>query len=200
MSTEEIIFEAARKVFIRKGMEGTRMQEIADEAGINKALLHYYFRSKEKLFEPIFADAFKQLLPKVHSAIEHSEGICDFITLFIGHYLETIQQHPYLPNFVLHEINRDPTKIVEIIKGQGLPFAKLQLLIDKDVAAGKMNPTKLEHLMVNMVSMVLFPVLAQPIIQTVLFENNAEKYNNFLEERKSVIIPFVLMAIGTKTN
>jgi TetR/AcrR family transcriptional regulator len=200
MTTEELILQAARKVFTQKGMEGSRMQEIADEAGINKALLHYYFRSKEKLFEQIFAEGLKQLLPKVQLSIEKSEGICDFVNYFIENYLAMIKELPYLPHFVLHEINRDPSKIVNIIKGQGLPFAKLQSLIDKDVAAGKIKPLQLEHLMVNMVSMVLFPVIARPIIQAVLFNNNEDKFTSFLEERKSVLIPFVLQAIGAKTN
>jgi AcrR family transcriptional regulator len=200
MTTEELILQAARKVFTQKGMDGSRMQEIADEAGINKALLHYYFRSKEKLFEKIFAEGLKQLLPKVQLSIEKSEGICDFVHYFIGNYLDLIKELPYLPHFVLHEINRDPTIIVNIIKGQGLPFALLQSLIDKDVAAGKIKPIQLEHLMVNMVSMVLFPVIARPIIQSVLFGNDENKFNDFLEERKSVLIPFVLLAIGAKTN
>lgn len=200
MNTEEVILEAARKVFIRKGMEGTRMQEIADEAGINKALLHYYFRSKEKLFEKIFAEGLKKLLPKVHHSIEQSEGISEFVGYFIGNYLDLIKEMPYLPHFVLHEVNRNPSIIVESIRGNGFPLDKLQALIDKDLAAGKIGPVKLEHLMVNMVSMVLFPVIARPIIQTILFNYDNEKFEAFLEERKSVVIPFVLQAIQQNKN
>lgn len=200
MTTEEQILVAARKVFVRKGMEGSRMQEIADEAGINKALLHYYFRSKEKLFEQIFKEGLGQLWPKVQVSIEESDGICEFVESFIGHYLDTIKELPYLPQFILHEINRDPSIIVSVIKGQGLPFPKVQAMIDKDVAAGKIKPIQLEHLMVNMVSMVLFPVIGQPIIQAILFNNDSEKYANFLDERKSVVTSFVLQAIGSNTK
>ncbi|NOU45877.1 MAG: TetR/AcrR family transcriptional regulator [Bacteroidales bacterium] len=200
MTTEEQILVAARKVFVRKGMEGSRMQEIADEAGINKALLHYYFRSKEKLFEQIFKEGLGQLWPKVQVSIEESDGICEFVESFIGHYLDTIKELPYLPQFILHEINRDPSIIVSVIKGQGLPFPKVQALIDKDVAAGRIKPIQLEHLMVNMVSMVLFPVIGQPIIQAILFNNDSEKYANFLDERKSVVTSFVLQAIGSNTK
>ena len=64
VSTEQKIREAARKVFQAKGMHGARMQDIADTAGINKALLHYYFRSKDQLFEAIFKEALQQLIPK----------------------------------------------------------------------------------------------------------------------------------------
>jgi AcrR family transcriptional regulator len=200
MTTEEQILVAARKVFVRKGMEGSRMQEIADEAGINKALLHYYFRSKEKLFEQIFTEGLRQLLPKVQVSIEESDGICEFVESFIGHYLDAIKELPYLPQFILHEINRDPSIIVSVIKGQGLPFLKVQALIDKDVAAGKIKPIQLEHLMVNMVSMVLFPIIGRPIIQAILFNNDSEKYANFLDERKSVVTSFVLQAIGSNTK
>ncbi len=198
MTTEEQILEAARKVFISKGLDGSRMQEIADEAGINKALLHYYFRSKEKLFERIFAEAMQRILPQVYESIGKSENIAVFIREFINNYITLLRYFPFLPLFVLHEINRDPSRIASIVKGKGLPVVQLQKLIDRDVEAGRMIPIPAEHLMINIMSMIVFPVVARPFIKVIVFNNDADRYEPFFEERKDMIIAFVTRAIGYK--
>lgn len=198
MTTEEQILEAARKVFISKGLDGSRMQEIADEAGINKALLHYYFRSKEKLFERIFAEALQRILPRVYESIGKSENIAVFIREFINNYLNLLRYFPFLPLFVLHEINRDPSRIASIVKGKGLPVVQLQNLIDRDVEAGRMIPIPAEHLMINLMSMIVFPVVARPFIKVIVFNNDADRYEPFFEERKEMIFEFVTRAIGYK--
>ncbi len=198
MTTEEIILQAASKIFILKGMEGSRMQEIADEAGINKALLHYYFRSKENLFDRVFMEIKNRLIPKVHLSIEKSDGIRAFVTMFISEYIDLIKEIPYLPQFFIHEINRDPSKIIKILQSGELPFTKMQSMIDADISAGKIKPIKIEHLMVNMVSMILFPIVARPIIESILFGNDPQQFSLFLDERKSVVTDFVLQAIEIK--
>src|SRR6185437_7301913 len=81
-TAEEKILDAAKKVFVTKGMAGARMQDIADEAGINKALLHYYFRSKEKLFEMIFAEAAEKLFPKINAIFESDVPLFEKIERF----------------------------------------------------------------------------------------------------------------------
>lgn len=71
--SEEAILKAAHAVFLRRGFYGTRMQEIADEACINKALLHYYFRSKDKIFEAVFLDSLKIFLPQILEILDSDE-------------------------------------------------------------------------------------------------------------------------------
>src|SRR3954454_20198668 len=107
-STEERILAAAQKVFLAKGMDGARMQDIADEAGINKALLHYYFRSKDKLFEQIFLDVASALLPRIFAILESDRGLFEKIENFCDEYISQLIETPYVPIFILNEINRQP--------------------------------------------------------------------------------------------
>ena len=107
-STEERILEAAKKVFVQKGMAGARMQDIADEAGINKALLHYYFSNKEKLFEMIFLEAASKLFPRINAIFSSDQPLFEKIESFCEEYIAVVMENPYLPLFVLYEINQDP--------------------------------------------------------------------------------------------
>src|SRR4051795_1256053 len=108
LSTEEKILNAAKKVFLTKGLEGARMQDIADEAGINKALLHYYFRSKDKLFETIFLQVANEFLPKVFAILQSEDSLFKKIELFCAAYIDQEIETPYVPIFIIREMNRDP--------------------------------------------------------------------------------------------
>ena len=111
VGAEQRILDAAKKVFMHKGLSGARMQDIADEAGINKAMLHYYFRSKDQLFEMIFKEAASSLFPKVIAIVAEDISLFDKIRKFTREYLDIVIENPYLPLFVLNEINRQPLKI-----------------------------------------------------------------------------------------
>src|SRR5580698_7184188 len=103
-NSEEKILTAAKKIFLLKGMDGARMQDIADEAKINKALLHYYFRSKEMLFEKIFKEALEKLFPKILDIWKSDVSLFQKIENFCVKYIDMMQQNPYLPLFVLNEV------------------------------------------------------------------------------------------------
>jgi TetR/AcrR family transcriptional regulator len=108
LNTEEKILAAARAVFMEKGMDGARMQDIADRAGINKALLHYYFRNKDKLFEMIFQDAMGRFMPRLADVIIADVDFFVKIEKMVSMYMDMLAQNPYLPQFVLNEVNRQP--------------------------------------------------------------------------------------------
>ncbi len=99
-STESGILNAAKRIFQQKGMDGARMQEIADEAGINKALLHYYYRSKQLLFEAVFKSAFLLLAPQLNKVLNDDSSLFDKIKNFTNNYISFVIKHPYLPNFI----------------------------------------------------------------------------------------------------
>lgn len=126
-STEQRILSAAKKVFISKGMAGARMQDIADAAGINKALLHYYFRSKEKLFEMIFKEVVKEFLPKINLIFESDKNLFEKIDMFCTEYIEQIRKTPYLPVFILNEINQQPEVLIKKMWGNRKPPVDLFL-------------------------------------------------------------------------
>ena len=115
MNTEQKILDAAKEVFQQKGMTGARMQEIADKAGINKALLHYYYRTKDKLFEKVFELAFSLFIPKVKEMMISDKPVFEKIEFFVENYLNLLQKHPYIPGFVISELNRNPEILVKII-------------------------------------------------------------------------------------
>lgn len=110
-NTEERILKAARTVFIEKGYNGARMQEIADKAEINKAMLHYYFRDKEKLFYQIFEIVFQEFFPMITDIIDSEMKFEDKIRQICNNYVSLFQKNPYIPLFILSEINRNPDKL-----------------------------------------------------------------------------------------
>ena len=106
-NTETEILIAAKEIFQQKGMAGARMQEIADKAKINKALLHYYFRSKQLLFEAVFKSAFSLLAPQLNKVLNDDSDLFEKIKRFTESYVSFVIKHPYLPNFVIQELNKN---------------------------------------------------------------------------------------------
>jgi TetR/AcrR family transcriptional regulator len=195
LNTEEQILEASKKVFIRKGFDGARMQEIADEAGINKSLLHYYYRSKDKLFEGVFKEAFRKFIPAVGNIFNTEGDLFEKIKKIIDVYIDMLIVNPYIPIFILNEINRNPEKILQMIKLSGVKPENFVMLIHEAVKKKKIKPISPEQLIVNMLSLCIFPFAGRPIIQGMIFNNNKKAYDKFLMERKKEITKFIFSAI-----
>jgi TetR/AcrR family transcriptional regulator len=194
-STEDKILEAAKNVFVAKGMEGARMQEIADEAGINKALLHYYFRSKERLFEAIFSEIIKFAFPKITRIAQSDEPFINKIEQVVDAYIDLLIKHPFIPGFVMKELNRDPSGLFKMVVKFGLNpqviFDQIQLAMDR----GEIIPMQPRHLAANIISMCIFPFAARPLISFVLFKDDQKALEAFYSERADVIKQFVINAI-----
>ena len=193
-NTENHILIAARQVFISKGFEGARMQEIADQAGINKALLHYYFRSKEKLFEAVFSEVASNLFPAMKQMLEAELELKEKITLFIRIYLKALDENPFIPAFILNTLNTNPDSFLKYIIKSGLNPRLLQKQIDDEAARGMIRSIKAEHLMVNIIAMCIFPFVARPIVQNI-FDMTNDEYQAYLESRQTEIVDFVLKSI-----
>ncbi|HAQ17987.1 MAG TPA: TetR/AcrR family transcriptional regulator [Prolixibacteraceae bacterium] len=197
-STEDKILEAAKNVFVTKGMEGARMQEIADEAGINKALLHYYFRSKERLFEAIFTGIINMAFPKIMDILRSDAGIVTKIELVIDAYIDLLLKHPFIPGFVMKELNRDPSGLFKLVVKFGLNprvvFDQLQEAMER----GEIIRMKPQHLAANIISMCVFPFAARPILSFVMFRDDPVALEAFYSERATVIKQFVINAIVIK--
>ena len=196
--TEDKIVEAAKTVFVEKGMDGARMQEIANEAGINKALLHYYFRTKDKLFEKVFTILFKDVFAVFEQAISEEIGFEQFLEGFITNYLKLLKSKPFIPHFVIHELNRKPERIVELM--QNFSFNKQNLfdLIERAVEEKVIRPIQPVHLVTNILSMCLFPVIAKPIITGFALDGDKKKYQQYIDERPDEVIAFVKQAVLLK--
>jgi TetR/AcrR family transcriptional regulator len=196
--TENRILQAAKKVFIRNGLSGSRMQNIANEAGINKALLHYYFRSKEKLFDAVFKYAFFKFVPKVEEVMNSEKSLFEKIELMADQYINVLMKNQFIPLFVLHEINRNPKRLYEIMQQVGLNPEKLVEQIKQEVKKGNIENISPVQLIVNLLALCVFPVAARPLLQRVFFENNQKLYKQFLESRKKEVPKFVINSIKAK--
>lgn len=196
LDTEGKILEAAKKVFVMKGFDGTRMQEIADEAGINKALLHYYFRSKELLFEAILNDVFKSFLPKVFSTMASEISFKEKIEFFCHTYIDMLKQNPYIPLFIMQEMNRNPGKLVHFMTSNiNFKPELVFMMIQNEVNKGVIKPIMPQQLMINILSLCIFPIAARPMMQGIMFNNNEQFFDLFIEERKKNIAEFIWNAI-----
>jgi TetR/AcrR family transcriptional regulator len=195
ISTEQKILEAAKQVFLEKGLDGARMQDIADKAGINKALLHYYFRSKDKLFDVIFVEEGRKFIPKVVEIMMSELTLFEKIEKFVGQYIDTLIQNPLLANFILNEVNRNPTETLKkIFNNQRPPIEKVEEHVAKLVKKGVIKPIKGEQLMINMVSLCVFPFLARPMVQWITKKNDKE-FMIMMEQRKKDVVKFVIDSI-----
>ena len=196
-TTEQQILEAAKSVFIEKGMDGARMQEIADRAGINKALLHYYFRTKDKLFITIFRNLISNLFEQINLHLQNNDDVFMFIEKFVTAYMTMLQQNIYLPNFILNEMNRNHENIVQIFEServiQNVP--KLEMMIKKSVETGEIIPITAENLIIDMIGLCVFPVVGKPIILNFLFQGDTTAHAKFMEGRSEHVINMIKQAI-----
>ena len=195
-STEEKILDAARKVFVQKGLDGARMQDIADEAGINKALLHYYFRTKDKLFEMIFMETVGKIFPRFEMILLSDMDFFEKIRQIVSSYIEVIIHNPYLPLFVLNEMNKNPEfGIVDFFKVQRpVVIHRFMEDIEKEVSKGTIKAVSPAHLLVNMMSMCIFPFVAKPVIN-IMLDLDELQFRNMMEQRKRVVAEFIIESI-----
>ncbi|MEI7422856.1 MAG: TetR/AcrR family transcriptional regulator [Prolixibacteraceae bacterium] len=194
-STKVKIVHAAKLVFIRKGMDGARMQEIADEAGINKALLHYYFHSKQELFNEVFYGILSNLIPGLITIFKREIPFVEKIELIVMQYDSYMLMNPFLPQFVIREINRDPDQLSRFMTDQGLDFGRVEEMIKKEVEAGNIRPITFQHLFVSLIGMIVAPYIGRPLFQRKLFNNDTEKYEQFLKERRNFVTAFIRQAL-----
>jgi AcrR family transcriptional regulator len=193
--TESVILEAARQVFSEKGLSGARMQEIADRAGINKALLHYYFRSKEKLFERIFVEAFSEFWPGIETEMLGGAELETVLKLFINTYIDLLIEKPFLPIFILNELHHNPDRVEQLLRDSGMQPQKVVGFLDDELSNLGVKHITARELLVNILSLCVFPFLGKPIINRMFWENSEVAYQLFLEDRKQSVYRFIMNAL-----
>lgn len=192
-NAEEQILAAAKKIFIQKGLAGARMQDIADEAKINKAMLHYYFRSKEKLFDRIFDEALGRFLPVIQPVFLLDIPLFEKIERFVSEYIDMLSANPHLPLFILHEITQDPERLIKKImihRGESLP-AKFILQVQAEAAAGKIRKVSPVQFFINMLSLTIFPFAAKPLLQLFL-EMDEVQFQTMVQNRKKEVTALLI--------
>lgn len=194
--TEEKIFEAATEVFVLKGMDGARMQDIANRAGINKALLHYYYRSKEHLFNAVFEKIAQIILQKFAPVFDENLSLENKIRFFYREHISFLQRNPHLPAFILNEINRNPGRIKRLLRN--IDFGKMWLIISEqhkhELHRYNITRENLPQVMISIASISVFPFAARGIVESILEISNIG-FDTFLDERKEFAPDFVLKAL-----
>jgi AcrR family transcriptional regulator len=201
--TEQRILDAANTVFLRRGTAGARMEEIAKEAGVNQALLHYYFRTKDRLAEAVFRHAAQQLLPSVIQILGSALDLETKVERVVQLELDHLSRTPYLPGYILSELHQRPERARQLISAmtgmnpeEARPrvFTALRQQIDERVQAGTMAGITPEQFVVNLISLCIFPFAARPMIMGILGLDQAE-FARFIEQRRRLLVPFFLRAL-----
>ena len=188
ISTEERIKAAARKVFHQKGFAGTRTRDIAEEAGINHAMLNYYFRSKEKLFEMVMMETMAQFFKGVNLMLnDESTSLNEKIDLIVSNYVDLLLKEPELPTFILNEVRPNPQAFVEQnpIK-EALTHSVLTRQYAEAVARGEITEPNLMQAILNVIGLVIFPFIAKPILTSIV-NIPEEQYKALMLQRKTLI-------------
>ena len=188
-STEGRILEAARRVFTKKGYAATRTRDIAEESGLNLALINYYFRSKEKLFDIIMVEHVQTFIHSVMGIVnDQATTLQEKMEILISHYIDMLIKNPDLPLFIMNAVNDDPKKLIERLgvdktEPEGLYIAKQWKEMAATVQLPPFNPI---HMLMNIVGLTIFPFIGGPVIRN-RTGLSMEEFNQLMEERKKLI-------------
>ena len=194
--TETKILQAAEKEFFEKGYAGARTASIAEAAGVTHAMLHYYFRTKDKLFERIVSEKINKLGDIVLSAIGDSNlPLEDRIRQGVERHFDFISANRDLPRFIVNEVLTGPeivrtigTSIQNIVNNV---LSNLQHEIDEYAAKGLCLHIDARMLLIDIVSLNVFPFMAAPIVQGAIGDSY-ESYDEFLALRKKENVETIL--------
>lgn len=188
-TTEQKIKEAARRVFTSKGYAATRTRDIAEESGYNLALINYYFRSKEKLFDIIMLENLQLFLHSVLGILnDPGTTLYGKIETVISHYIDMLLRTPDLPLFVLSEINANPEKLAtglglkEVVHDDVVIVRQWKLMSE----SGELIAVNPIHILMNALSLTIFPFVASPLIRS-RTRLSKEAFNSLMQERKKLI-------------
>jgi AcrR family transcriptional regulator len=197
LSTEENILQAANSVFQKRGLAGARMQEIADEAQINKAMLHYYYRSKQKLFEAVFMQAFKKIIPHVNGIFNSDATVFEKIRRFADSYITFVMENPYLPTFLIQEINNNPDFAKIFFRTNSAPDTSMfEQQILEEIKNGVLKQIDPKQLLMNLISLSVFPFVGRGLIMEIL-KLDEDSFMAMMEERKTLVPELIINAIKT---
>ncbi len=184
---ENKIIEAANKVFLKYGVDGATMQQIADEAEMSRTSLHYYFRNKAHILDKVLETVKGKIIPTMARVIDADLTVLQKIELFINDYIDLILKNPMIPSFVFYDMQRNPGWIIDLLKSENLHIEKFINQMKKEISEGKLNECRIEDLGANLIGMCVFPMLSKPIFLEFAFDKNNGAFYNFMSSRKKEI-------------
>lgn len=201
-STEDTILQSAREIFTQKGRDGARMQEIADHAGVNKTLLHYYYRSKEKLFYRVVEEVINDLIVQVITTSFSPAPFKTFLRRFINNHMDFLEQHQEMLGFLLWELKKDPLLVKQVILKSfdplgGNPFELLSVRINAAVKSGEIRSINAMDFIINLVSLDVFIFVLIPVVSTII-EPNENQLKTMVKSRKKEVFRLLWNDIAPK--
>ncbi|MDH4057965.1 MAG: TetR/AcrR family transcriptional regulator [Cyclobacteriaceae bacterium] len=197
-SAEELIIDSAMKVFTRRGFAAARMEEIAKEAGINRALLHYYFRDKETMFAIIFETRFKEFFSGIGTILQSEKSLFEKIREIVSHEINVLTLHPDLPRFIITEVASQPERLIQYGQKMGINprmmLAQFNSQVEEAIAQQRIIPIESRQLLMNIMSMCIYPFVAKPIIKTMM-QMDENSFGELMEKRKNDVYEFIIKAI-----
>lgn len=190
------ILDAAHKLFINNGFDGTSIRDIANASDTNIAMVNYYFQSKYNLFEIIFDEAFDILMLKVFSIVESEKPFFEIVEHWIHAYYDILLEYPQIPIFIINEANKNPDRLVERIQTRK-PYEIFTIIskrIESEVERGTIIETSTIDFMLNIISLCLFPFMFGKLATHVAGRHPSE-YEEILKNHKTYVVDFVINAL-----
>lgn len=186
---EQHIIACARRLFVEKGYINTSMSDIAAEAGITRPALHYYFRTKERLFQAIYGDVLQKAIPRIHDILVSSIPFMERLDRIIDEYIALFLSNPALPYFMIGEIQRDVDHLIEV--GRELKIDKyihdIQSSLRAEMRQGILRTVPSRTVFLTLYSLLTFPFLMENLVKELLLEDK-EKFASFMQEWKRNVL------------
>jgi TetR/AcrR family transcriptional regulator len=188
--TEDLIKETAKRLFFQKGHIHATTQEIADEAGVNRALIHYYFRSRDLLFEKVLHETLGAMRQKIDEIFSSEKSLYNKISHFIEIFIDQNIDYPYLETFLVTEMAKNPDTIRHMRPNDERKDdlkRKVEQQLADEINAGTVAPISIEHFMINLMALCNYPLIAKPMVQD-FFHFDEAAYKKFLLERRNIVL------------
>ncbi|MEA3244917.1 MAG: TetR/AcrR family transcriptional regulator [Gemmatimonadota bacterium] len=194
--TRDRILAAAHTVFLRSGTAKARTQTIADEAGVNKALLHYYFGTKEALAREVFAEAQRTLFPRLFAILGDPERTIEQkVRDVVDFEIDFLAERPYLPGFIAAEMHTHPERMAALMTRMGAPpLDALQRQLDAAQAAGRIRATDARQFVVSLLASIVFPFVMRPALEKFVL-GRGTTFRQFIAERRRTLADLFLAGL-----
>lgn len=188
---EARVVEAAKRVFVRKGFEAATMGDVAAEVGIGRTALHYYYRTKERLFEAVLEELIDSLLPDIGRVLDQGGAMREILPQLLDLYMGIIWRNRLLPIFIVNELNRDPDHFISALtrdKRRIWPLMRLYGQMEREMAEGRLRRMRVLDVVSVVVGLLIFPLLVRRSLTKIFLEGDEEKFNLWWRERRGLVL------------
>ena len=195
IDVEKKILDAATTVFIQKGLAGASMQDIADEASISRTSLHYYYRSKDKLFDTVFEHVVGALISQQRHIINADMPLTEKLRKFIDGYMDFMLDNPSCVSFIVHDLNATPERMIKLILSLNLNIEKLKGQIVAEMNNSQNSEFDVAQFWASLIGMCIMPFVFKPMVTKFFLNESEDRFREFINDRKQHILEFLVKYI-----